>query len=70
MPIQDVRVIEMPVRSDVRGDVSGDFSGAAGDQAPTASMRPAAVDAVQWGAALMMQLGLDPRSRNMPRRAA
>jgi hypothetical protein len=27
-----------------------------------AAPRPAAVDAVRWGAALMTQLGLDPRA--------
>lgn len=53
MPVQDVRVIEMPVR--------GDVSGLEGDKAQAAPMRPVAVDAVRWGATLMTQLGLDPR---------
>ena len=61
MPVQDARVIEMPVRDEVRGDVQSE-----GRETP----RPAAVDAVRWGATLLMQLGLDPRARNARRNAA
>jgi hypothetical protein len=63
MPVQDARVIEMPVRgevSDVRGDALEVREGPS----------PAAVDAVIWGATLMTQLGLDPRARNPTRSAA
>jgi len=51
MPVQDARVIEMPVRGDVQVE---------GREAPAA--RPAAVDAVRWGATLLAQLGVDPRA--------
>jgi hypothetical protein len=63
MPVQDVRVIQMPVRGDVRGDAQLE-----GREAP----RPAAVDAVRWGATLMTQLGLErePGARNATRPAA
>jgi hypothetical protein len=73
MPVQDARVIDMPVRGDVRGevrrDVRGDLRSDAqleGHDAP----RPAAVDAVRWGATLLSQLGFDPQARSVNRTAA
>jgi hypothetical protein len=65
MPVQDVRVIEMPVRGEGRGEVGGDVQLEV-REAP----RPAAVDAVRWGATLMTQLGLDPLARSPKRTAA
>ena len=62
MPVQDVRVIEMPVRGEVRGD-DAQLGG-------REAQRPAAVDAVRWGATLMTQLGLEPQIRNPKRTAA
>jgi hypothetical protein len=67
MPVQDVRVIEMPVSGDARGD-KGPRPESSGTIA--AAPRPAAVDAVRWGATLLMQLGLDPNARNPKRTAA
>ena len=61
MPVQDVRVIEMPVRGEVSGDVQLEVR-----EAP----RPAAVDAVRWGATLLTQLGLEPQAKNARRSAA
>jgi hypothetical protein len=68
MPVQNARVIEMPVRGNARGDVQGNAHGDAtgdvqfeGREAPVT--RPAAVDAVAWGATLLAQLGFDPRKR-------
>lgn len=55
MPVQDVRLPDVSVQGEVRGE-----------EGP----RPAAVDAVRWGAALMTQLGLDPRAPNQKRQAA
>lgn len=62
MPVQDARVIEMPVRGEVRGD----------DAQPGVreAQRPAAVDALRWGATLMTQLGLEPQARSPKRTAA
>jgi hypothetical protein len=65
MPVQDVRVIEMPVRGEAQGDVKGDVQ-LEGRGTP----RPAAVDAVRWGATLLAQLGLDPRAGSAKRAAA
>jgi hypothetical protein len=56
MPVQKARVIEMPVRGDASGNVQFE-----GREAPVT--RPAAVDAVAWGATLLAQLGLDPPKR-------
>lgn len=71
MPVQDARVIVMPVRGDAgvgaRGDASGSLQLEGRD---TPAARPAAVDAVVWGATLLAQLGLDPRTRNAKRSAA
>ena len=74
MPVQDVRVIGMPARGDVSG-LRGDAQGLEGNavrlegrEVPAA--RPAAVDAVRWGATLMTQLGLDARARDTKRPAA
>lgn len=65
MPVQDVRVIEMPVRGEFGGEVRGDVQ-----REVRETPRPAAVDAVRWGATLLTQLGLDPRARNPKRTAA
>ena len=59
MPVQNARVIEMPVQGDARGN-AGDVQ-FAGRETPVT--KPAAVDAIAWGAALLAQLGLDPRKR-------
>jgi hypothetical protein len=69
MPVQDARVIEVPVRDQVRGDVQGDVRGDVQFERRE-TPRPAAVDAVRWGAALLSQLGFDPRARNSTRTAA
>jgi hypothetical protein len=65
MPVQDVRVIEMPARGEAQGDVRGDAQLEV-REAP----RPAAVDAVRWGTTLMTLVGLDPRTRSPKRTAA
>jgi hypothetical protein len=59
----------MPVRGEVRGDVRGDLRDDVQFEGREAA-RPAAVDAVRWGAALLSQLGFDPRARNSNRTAA
>jgi hypothetical protein len=61
MPVQDVRLPDVSFQGDVRGEIR--------PEAPAAP-RPAAVDAVRWGATLMTQLGLDPRASNQKRQAA
>ena len=55
MPVQDVRLPEVTVKGEVRGE---------------STPRPAAVDAVRWGATLLTQLGLDPDASKGQRRAA
>jgi hypothetical protein len=69
MPVQDVRVIEMPVRGDV-SELEGGFRDDVRFEGREAAARPAAVDAVRWGATLMTQLGLDPRATDTKRPAA
>lgn len=59
MPVQDARVIVMPVRGDARGDASGSLQLEGRD---TPAARPAAVDAVVWGATLLAQLGLEEKA--------
>lgn len=44
MTVQDVRVSAVPVKHEIQNDVRP---------------RPAAVDAVRWGAALLAQLGVE-----------
>jgi hypothetical protein len=66
MPVQDVRLIDMSVRSEARGEEGPRPE----SSRMTAAARPAAVDAVRWGATLLTQLGLDPRARNPKRTAA
>lgn len=67
MPVQNARVLVMPVRGDARGDAAGHLPLEGRD---TPSPRPAAVDAMIWGATLLAQLGIDPRARNPKRPAA
>jgi hypothetical protein len=69
MPVQVARVLEMPVRDEIKGDVRGDVRSGVQFEGREAA-RPAAVDAVRWGAALLSQLGVDPRARNPKRTAA
>jgi hypothetical protein len=59
MPVQDVRVIEMPVRREVSGDVV--------QLEVREGPRPAAIDAMRWGATLLMQLGLGEEGRRIGR---
>jgi hypothetical protein len=65
MPVQDVRLPVVSVKGEVRGEFRGD-RGEEGLRRESSGMnepapRPAAVDAVRWGATLLTQLGLEPR---------
>jgi hypothetical protein len=70
MPVQDARSIEVSARGVARGE--------GGDEGPrqessgmmAAAPRPAAIDAVRWGATLLTQLGVDPRALTPKRSAA
>ena len=64
MPVQKARVIEMPVRGDSQGNAQGDAIGDVQFEGREALVtKPAAVDAIAWGATLLAQLGFDPRKR-------
>jgi hypothetical protein len=67
MPVQDVRVIDLSVNRDARG-VEGPRLESS--RMIAAAPRPAAVDAVRWGTALLTQVGLDPRALTPKRPAA
>jgi hypothetical protein len=66
MPVQDVRLFDVSVKGETRGqEEARESSGMI-----AAGPRPAAIDAVRWGATLLTQLGLDPRAVNPKRTAA
>lgn len=57
MPVQDARVLVMPAQGDARGAGGRQLEGR-----DTPAARPAAVDAVAWGATLLAQLGLQEKA--------
>jgi hypothetical protein len=60
MPVQDVRLLDIPVNGEIKGEARGEEG----------QPRPAAVDAVRWAATLLTQLGLEPHPSKPYRRAA
>jgi hypothetical protein len=67
MPVQDVRSFDVSIKGEIRGE-EGPRPDSSGTIA--AGPRPAAIDAVRWGATLLTQLGLDPRAVHPKRTAA